>query len=40
MPRNDDADDVKDAMVASNQSFKKRRGTGKDGGWISVPPED
>jgi len=37
---NDDEDDVKDAVVASDRSFKKRRRVGEDGGWISLPPED
>jgi pre-mRNA-splicing factor CWC26 len=36
---NDDEDDVKDAVVASDRSFKKRRRVGEDGGWISLPPE-
>jgi pre-mRNA-splicing factor CWC26 len=36
---NDDEDDVKEAVVASDRTFKKRRRVGEDGGWISLPPE-
>jgi pre-mRNA-splicing factor CWC26 len=37
---NEDEDDVKEAVVASDGSFKKRRRVmGEDGGWISLPPQ-
>jgi hypothetical protein len=35
----DNEDDVKEVVVASDLTFKKRRRGGEDGGWISLPPE-
>jgi hypothetical protein len=36
----DDEDDVKEAVVASDQSvLQETKKSGRDGGWISLPPE-
>ncbi|KAG8833799.1 Pre-mRNA-splicing factor cwc26 [Serendipita sp. 405] len=38
--RQDDAmdEDIKEAVVASDRAFKKRKRVGEDDGWVSLPP--